>query len=70
MEAKEDPKKTEIEQSVTLQLPVQILEFAEFYASLGGTERDVLLTRLVVERLKEIKAQVKALPCLDIPELY
>lgn len=67
MEGKETK---ETQEEAILKLPKQILEFADFYANLAGMERDTLLTRLVIERLKEIKAQVKELPHLDIPELY
>lgn len=70
MEAKEKKENTGVEETVTLKLPKQILDFAEFFAELGDEERNSLLTKIVIERLKEIKTQVKALPYLDIPELY
>lgn len=60
----------EVLETITLKIPKQILEFAEFYAEMGNEERDALLRKILIERLKEIKAQVKALPHLDIPELY
>ena len=60
----------EVFETVTLKIPKQILEFAEFYAEMGNEERDELLTKILIERLKEIKTLVKALPHLDIPELY
>lgn len=63
-------EKSAIEEEVTLVLSKPVLEFAEFYASLGGTARDALLTKILLERLSEIKAQVKALPYLEISELY
>lgn len=59
----------EVSESVTLKIPRQALEFAEFYAEIGNEERDALLTKIVIERLKEMKAQVKNLPYLNIPEL-
>lgn len=59
----------EVSESITLKIPKQALEFAEFYSEIGGEECDALLTKILLERLKEIKAQVKALPYLDIPEL-
>lgn len=57
-------------EAVTLKIPKQMLEFAEFYAEIGDEERDALLTKILTERLSEMKALVKALPHLDIPELY
>ncbi len=66
----EDKTKEEVEGEVTLKIPKTLLEFADFYAALGNDERDALLTKILIERLKEIKSQVKALPHLSIPELY
>ncbi len=60
----------EVLEAVTLKIPKQVLEFAEFYAEMGNEERDALLRKILIERLKEIKTLVKALPHLDIPELY
>lgn len=65
------PKNVLDEQSelVTLKIPKQVLEFAEFYAELGNKECDELLTKILIDRLKEIKTQIQNLPYLDIPEL-
>lgn len=60
----------EASEIVTLKMPKQVLDFAEFYAEMGNEERDTLLTEILIERLNEIKTQVKSLPYLDIPELY
>lgn len=60
----------EVLETVTLKIPKQILEFAEFYAEMGNEERNTLLTKILIERMKEIKTLVKALPHIDIPELY
>lgn len=65
----EEPEKTAVEGTVNLKIPQQVLDFAEFYAEIGSMERDALLTIIVIERLREIKEQFKALPYLDIPEL-
>ena len=60
----------EVLETVTLKIPKQALEFTEFYAEIGNEERDALLKKILIERLKEIKAQVKNLPHLNIPELW
>lgn len=65
MEAK---NKTEEPETITLQLPRAALEFAEFYAELGGMDRDTLLIRILSERLQEVREQFKTIPYLNIPE--
>jgi len=66
---KEEPEKTTVEETVNLKISRQVLDFAEFYAEIGGMERDTLLTKIITERLREIKEQFKALPYLEVPEL-
>lgn len=66
----EDRDKTAVEEVVNLKIPKQVLDFADFYADIGGTDRDALLTEIVIERLGEIKEQFKTLPHLHIPELW
>jgi len=68
--SKEEEGKTAVEDTVNLKIPQQVLDFAEFYAEIGSMERDALLTKIVIERLREIKEQFKTLPYLDIPELW
>lgn len=63
-------EQAKVEGEVKLILPKSSLEFAEFYAELGGEERDALLTKILIEQLRHAKEQVKALPYLQIPELY
>jgi len=58
------------EETVNLKIPIQVLDFAEFYAEIGGMERDALLTKILTERLREIKDQFKSLPYLQIPEAW
>lgn len=58
------------EETVNLKIPIQVLDFADFYAEIGGMERDVLLTKILTERLREIRDQFKALPYLQIPETW
>lgn len=72
MEATQNREREEqaIEEAVNLKIPKQVLDFAEFYAELGSTDRDALLTKIITERLKDIKEQFKTLPYLDIPELW
>jgi hypothetical protein len=65
----EEPEKTSVEETVNLKIPKQVLDFAEFYGEIGGMERDALLTKIIIERLSEIKEQFKTLPYLKIPEL-
>lgn len=45
------------EETISLKLPEDALEFAEFYAELGSMDRDTLLTRILSERLKEVREQ-------------
>lgn len=66
----EAQNKTEEPETITLQLPRAALEFADFYAELGNTDRDTLLTRILSERLKEVREQFKGMPYLNIPETY
>lgn len=65
-----ESEKTTVEETVNLKIPQQALDFAEFYAEMGSMDRDTLLTKIITERLREIKEQFKALPYLDIPELW
>ncbi len=58
------------EDVVNLKIDKRVLEFAEFYAELGNTERDELLTRILTERLEELKDQFKKLPYLKVPECW
>ena len=67
---KEEREKTTTEETVNIKMPRQVLDFAEFYAEIGSTDRDALLTRILIERLKEIKEQFMNLPYLQIPELW
>lgn len=62
--------KTAVEETVNLKIPQQVLDFAEFYAEIGGMDRDALLTKIITERLREMKEQFKTLPYLKIPELW
>lgn len=66
----EEQEKIIVEETVNLKIPKQVLEFAEFYAEIGSMDRDALLTKIVIERLSEIKEQFKALPYLEVPELW
>ncbi len=66
----DEKAKEEVEEEVTIKLPRTLLEFADFYAALGNDERNALLTKILIDRLKDIKSQVNALPHLNIPELY
>uniref|UniRef100_A0A6M3M9P1 Uncharacterized protein n=1 Tax=viral metagenome TaxID=1070528 RepID=A0A6M3M9P1_9ZZZZ len=67
---KEEQGKTTVEETVNLKIPKQVLDFAEFYAEIGSMERDALLTKIVIERLREMKEQFITLPYLQIPELW
>jgi len=67
---KEYQGKTTVEETVNLKIPKQVLDFAEFYAEIGSMERDALLTKIVIERLREMKEQFVTLPYLHIPELW
>ena len=69
----EEQGKMIVEETVNLKIPKQVLDFAEFYAEIGSMERDALLTKIVIERLREMKEQFTALPYLQItqiPELW
>lgn len=66
----EEQVKTAVEETVTLKIPQQVLDFAEFYAEIGSMDRDALLTEIIIKRLCEIKEQFKTLPYLHIPELW
>jgi len=65
-----EQEETAIEETVNLKISRQVLDFAEFYAEIGSTDRDALLTKIITERLREIREQFKTLPYLDIPELW
>ena len=67
---KKETGKIPAEETVNLKIPIQVLDFAEFYAEIGSMERDVLLTKILTERLREIKDQFKSLPYLQIPETW
>ena len=67
---KKETGKIPAEETVNLKIPIQVLDFAEFYAEIGDMERDVLLTKILTERLREIKDQFKSLPYLQIPETW
>ncbi len=67
---KKETGKITAEETVNLKIPIQVLDFADFYAEIGGIERDVLLTKILTERLREIKDQFKSLPYLQIPETW
>lgn len=66
----EEQEKITVEETVNLKIPKQVLEFAEFYAEIGSMDRDALLTKIVIDRLSEIKEQFNALPYLKVPELW
>lgn len=68
--ANEDTDKTAVEEVVNLKIPKQVLDFAEFYANIGGMDRDALLTKIITERLKETKEQFRSLPYIEVPELW
>lgn len=72
MEATQNREQVEqaIEEAVNLKISRQALDFAEFYAELGSTDRDTLLTKIITERLREIREQFKTLPYLEVPELW
>lgn len=72
MEATQNREQEEqaIEETVNLKIPKPVLDFAEFYAELGSTDRDALLTKIITERLREIREQFKTLPYLEVPELW
>lgn len=65
----EDKDKMAAEETVNLKIPKEVLDFAEFYAEIGSMERDALLTKIVIDRLREMKAQFKTMPYMQIPEL-
>lgn len=67
---KREQEESAIEDTVNLKIPQQVLDFAEFYAEIGGMARDALLTKIITERLKDIKEQFKALPHIEVPELW
>lgn len=66
----EEQNITKEPETITLQLPRAALEFADFYAELGNTDRETLLTRILSDRLKEVREQFKGIPYLNIPETY
>lgn len=65
MEVKENEEET-----VNLKIPIQVLDFAAFYAEIGNMDRDILLTKIITERMTDIREQFKTLPYLDIPEFW
>lgn len=67
---KEEHGKITDDETVKLKIPRQVLEFADFYAEIGDMERDALLTKILIERIREIKDQFKALPYLQVPEAW
>ena len=72
MEATQNREREEqaIEEAVNLKISRQALDFAEFYAEIGSIDRDTLLTKIITERLKDIKEQFKTLPYIEVPELW
>lgn len=58
------------EETISLKLPKDALEFIEFYAELGGMDRDTLLTKILTERIKEVRDKFKAMPYMNIPETF
>ncbi len=66
----EEGEKTVVEETVNLKIPEQVLDFAEFYAEIGNMDRDALITKIVIERLREIKEQFKGLPYIEVLELW
>jgi hypothetical protein len=66
---KEDNGKTLVEEAVNLKIPKEVMDFIEFYAEISGIERDVLLTNILIDRVRDIKEQFKTLPYMKIPEL-
>lgn len=67
---KREQVETAVEETVNLKISRQVLDFAEFYAEMGSTDRNTLLTRIITERLREIKEQFKTLPHIEVPELW
>lgn len=65
MEVKENEEET-----VNLKIPIQVLDFAEFYAEIGNMDRDALLTKIITERMTDIREQFKTMPYMNIPELW
>ena len=65
----EEQEKITVEEIVNLKIPKQVLDFAEFYAEIGSMDVDALLTKIVIERLSEIKEKFKTMPYLEVPEL-
>jgi len=68
--SKEDEGKMTVEETVNLKIPRPVLDFAEFYAEIGSMDRDALLTKIIIERLREMKEQFKSLPYIEVPELW
>lgn len=66
----EEQEKIMVEETVNLKIPKTVLDFAEFYAELGSMDIDALLTKIVIERLSEIKEKFKSMPYLEVPELF
>ncbi len=50
------------EEIISLKIPKSALNFADFYAGVCGEDRDVLLTKVMVERLAELRDKLKAMP--------
>lgn len=67
---KDEQEKTTSEEGVNLKISKQVLDFADFYATIASTDRDTLLAKLLTERLEEVKEQFKNIPHLKIPELF
>lgn len=67
---KREREESAVEETVNLKIPRPVLDFAEFYAEIGIMDRDALLTKIITERLREIREQFKALPYLEVPELW
>lgn len=58
------------EENVTIKIPAKALEFVEFYATVCNEDRNTLLARILVERLKEIRDKLKQMPHLKVPEVW
>ena len=65
----QEQEKIIVEGTVNLKIPKRVLDFAEFYAEIGGMDIDALLTKIVIERMSEIKEKFKTMPYLEVPEL-
>ena len=58
------------EETVTIRIPAKAAEFADFYATVCNENRDTLLGKILVEKLKEIRDKLKQIPHLKVPEVW